>query len=114
MKVQTEVKRMVKIVESPMISIVTEAWQAKDLITVSKKEDYIWNYFGRCLDLFTHVKGHELWGHCWITVRIKHFIFIIISSIILTIVLNAKLRWIVFENANSIGLLVTYLTELSA
>jgi ABC-type multidrug transport system fused ATPase/permease subunit len=114
MRVVTEVKRMLKISESPLLSLMSEAWTARDLITVSKKEDYIMNQYNRCLDMYTHVKGHESWGHCWVTVRLKHLTFSIITLITLSVILNLKLGWIEFSSANSIGLLITYLTELSA
>lgn len=113
MKVQTEIKRMIKIVESPLISIVTEAWSSREQIKISNKEDYILNQFNSSLDLYTHVKGHELWGNSWIKVRLKHFTFTIISLITLSVVLNIKWGWVEFTSANSIGLLMTYLTELS-
>lgn len=64
--------------------------------------------------MFTHVIAHKTWGHCYITVRMKHFTFMVISSIVFTLVLNAKFRWVEFASVNTVGLLLYYVTELTS
>lgn len=113
MRVQTEIKRMIKISESPLVNIVNETWQARDMIMVEKRENYVLGQFYAHLDLFGIVKAHELWGSCYILVRLCNSNFLIIALIIFGIVLNAKFGFAKFSDANQVGLQISYLTSLS-
>lgn len=113
MKVQGEIKRMVKIVDSPLISNVTEVCKCKDLIIVMNKQDYFWKKFSANLDLFTVVRGHEMFGQSWFSQRMKHLNFFVISIMILLIIFNAKFRWIEIPSLNMVALILSSLTELT-
>lgn len=88
MKTNIEILRMNKIAKSPLISLASEMINGVVSIRQYGKEKFMWKKFKERLDLYTVLLGHQLFGTCWMSVRIRHLSFFAVTAVISSLTAN--------------------------
>jgi hypothetical protein len=73
------------------------------------KEKFIQN-----LDMFAVCLGHFSFSAAYLRVRVKYYLFLVVSLSIFGLYLNKSFRFIVIQDEQSLGLLMSYIVGLTS
>ena len=92
MVTETELRRMHKLAQSPMISLASEMINGSVVIRQFGFKEKMMKKFYEYMDLKATIEVHEMFGHAWMGVRVKHLTFGVVALSVFGIALNKTKR----------------------
>jgi ABC-type multidrug transport system fused ATPase/permease subunit len=113
MATDTDIKRLKKIAFSPVLSSASEVVEGGAVLRQFKMENYVYDKMEENSDLYVTTLAHEYIGNLWLTIRIKHMTSIVITLGVLSVAINKDFRILWVQDADTIGLMLSYVVQLT-